>query len=609
MAHGYTTDGSWFVDPQGRHTLLRGVNLGGSTKVPSSPDGSTHLGVDFEGWRDVSFLARPAPLDEIDEHLDRIAHWGFDVLRLLVTWEAIEHAGPGEYDEAYLDHVAEVTRRAGERGLLVFIDPHQDCWSRWTGGDGAPYWTFALAGLRPEAFVAAGQAVLDDFDWPANNQRVPAATMWSLFFAGDLLCPDLTGAQAELQDRYLGALGQVAARVAHLPNLLGYDTLNEPCPGYLGKDEAALRRGSRFMAREHSDIPPWSPLEHLAAAAGVTIERDGMVLNPDGVTVWTDGCPWQAAGVWDLDRDGQPIVTDPSWFAERDGRRLRPWADGMRPFVERARDHLRGIDPGCFVFIEGDPMEGDLFWDDPDPLVVNARHWYDVLTLATRTFDPERYSSLSGRTVAGVDAIGAELSEQVGSFAEHSRTRMSDRPLLFGEFGIPYEMNHGEAYATGDYTAQGIALEANYRALDDHFVHGTQWNYTADNSHAHGDAWNREDLSIFSPDDLDRNEGVHPLDAGGRALAGFCRPRVRHAAGRPTTMRFDPAAGSFTLTIESDPAVAIHAPTELYVPEIHFPADATTATVSHGTTERTAQRLTWHHPDTTGPITLILTRR
>ncbi len=606
MAHGYTTSGPWFIDPLGRHTLLRGVNFGGSTKMPFVPDGRTHLGVDLAGWRDVSFVGRPAPLDEVDEHLDRIVHWGFNTLRLLVTWEAIEHAGPGIHDDAYLDYVAEVTRRAGDRGLLVFIDPHEDCWSRFTGGDGAPYWTFELAGLVPERFVAAGQAELDAFDWPANNQRVPAATMWTLFFAGDLLCPELAGVQGELQDRYLEAIAAVAERIAGLPNVLGYDTLNEPSGGYIGKGTSLLR-GSRFMAREQFAIAPWSPLEHLAAAAGNPVSRDGATLNPDGVSVWRDGCPWQRAGVWDIDADGTPVLADPTYFKERDGRVLSAWADGMVPFIHRFRDRLRAVHPGCFVFIEGSPLEQHLSWDDPDPLVVNARHWYDVLTLATRTFDPDAYHSLSGRTVQGVEAIGAELSDQLGAFAAHSRQEMSDRPLLLGEFGIPYEMNDGAAYESGDYGAQAVALEANYRALDDHFIHGTQWNYTADNTHAHGDGWNREDLSIFSADDRGRNEGPHPLDAGGRAVAGFCRPHVVHAAGRPTAMRFDPATRTFTLTVDADPAV--DGPTEIYLPAIHYgPAlrVAVAATAGSVAIDAAGQRARWDHRGASGAVSVEL---
>lgn len=41
----------------------------------------------------VSYIGRPFPLDEMDEHLTRIKDWGFRVIRLVVTWEALEHAG------------------------------------------------------------------------------------------------------------------------------------------------------------------------------------------------------------------------------------------------------------------------------------------------------------------------------------------------------------------------------------------------------------------------------------------------------------------------------------------------------------------------------------
>ena len=122
-----------FVDQYNRTLLLRGVNLGGSSKIPSSPR------VDltdprFYNERTVSFVGRPFPLEQADEHLSRLSAWGLTFLRFVVTWEALEHAGPGKYDTAYIEYLRAVLQKAGEYGFHAVIDPHQDVWSRFTGG-------------------------------------------------------------------------------------------------------------------------------------------------------------------------------------------------------------------------------------------------------------------------------------------------------------------------------------------------------------------------------------------------------------------------------------------------------------------------------------------
>ena len=149
--------------------------------------------------RTVSFVGRPFPLADANEHFARLHQWGFQFIRLLITWEAIEHAGPGHYDQEYLDYIYQLIKKAGDHGIRVFLDPHQDAWSRFTGGDGAPYWTLEAAGLDPPHFTETGAALLhseegDPFPkmiWPTNYFKLASATMFTLFFGGNDLAPGI----------------------------------------------------------------------------------------------------------------------------------------------------------------------------------------------------------------------------------------------------------------------------------------------------------------------------------------------------------------------------------------------------------------------------------
>ncbi len=237
--------GNRLVDEHGRTLILRGVNLGGSSKVPFKPNGATWNAEGFFDHREVSFVGRPFPIEEADEHLSRLREWGFTFLRYLVTWEAIEHRGPSIYDEAYLDYLYNVIKKTNDYGMNVFIDPHQDAWSRFSGGDGAPGWTFEAIGMDIRTFKETGAAIVhathgDPFPrmiWPTNYGKLANLTMWTLFFGGNDFAPKthVNGVpiQDYLQKHYIDAIKQVALKLNDLPNVIGFDTLNEPSAGMI----------------------------------------------------------------------------------------------------------------------------------------------------------------------------------------------------------------------------------------------------------------------------------------------------------------------------------------------------------------------------------------
>jgi hypothetical protein len=110
------------VDEHGRSVLLRGCSLA-TSKLPNGQP--SHQLEDFYDHRRVSFLDRPLPLKDFDLHLTRLKTCGFNCLRLVVPWEAIEHGGPGLYDLDYMDYLKVLLDRMAFHGMLAIIDVHR----------------------------------------------------------------------------------------------------------------------------------------------------------------------------------------------------------------------------------------------------------------------------------------------------------------------------------------------------------------------------------------------------------------------------------------------------------------------------------------------------
>lgn len=652
MTTALRTVGDRFVDASGRSVLLRGINLGGDCKLPY-PDGATCRPTDFADHRGVSFVGRPFPLAEAATHLGRLRRWGFNCLRLLTSWEAIAHAGPGQFDAAYLDYFAELCARAGEHGLYVVVDFHQDVFSRMTGGDGAPGWALEALGLDVTRLGAADAALVmqQRFDprdprpvqperyppmgWTHNYQYPANGILWTLFFGGDRLLPehriDGSDVASWLQGQLVASQVALAQRLVKLPHVIGFDLLNEPSRGWIGfgMHDRPSAGGGGQPARPGL---AWSPLEALAASHGQAIDvpdyqvrwlRLGCVpvghvrANPQRISIWRrdDDDPFLRAGAFELAVDGSAHTDRPDFFQRAAGRTIDFERDCWRPFVERSGAALRALRPDWLLFVEREVHDGLVEPGYRVPLpagAVNASHWYDALTLLLKRFAPVSFDVVRNRPVLGSAAIGRMYRAQLERL--RCAGQQAGVPSFVGEFGLPFDLDDGRAYrrwaggdrGEGPWRAQVRALDLMYGALDGLGLSSALWNYTASNRNdpRHGDGWNQEDLSIFS---VDQQTDPADPDSGGRALSGLVRPYARSVQGRLTSLRFDRALGRFELEYLADPA--IDAATEIFVPALQYPTGCAIDAADHDIAFDASAQLASLRARRAGPSRVVIRRR
>ncbi|KNC98302.1 uncharacterized protein SPPG_06696 [Spizellomyces punctatus DAOM BR117] len=636
-----------FRDEYGRTLHLRGVNVSGNSKLPTNPPGSTHLKEGFFEHKHVSFVGRPFPLEEADEHFGRLRAWGLTFVRLLVPWEALEHEGPGIYDEEYIDYLIKVLERASRYGLKCFIDPHQDTWSRFSGGSGAPGWTFEVAGLDLTKFMETGAAYVHQSArptdsghtaWPTNYQKLASATMFTLFFGGAIFAPNATyqgeHMQEFLQRHFCACYRHLAQRLQHLSIVTGFEVINEPHFGYIGLK--SLHQFDPLKDLHFGDAP--SALQSMALGSGIPQEVDvwvkswpwptrknhKRVINPGKTSVWLPGreCIWRQHGVWDI-VDGQPRALVPDYFTKRrDGTPVDFGRDCYLPLIKRYTTEILSVNPDLLVYFEPIPNEDppELSPEDDSPQLVYSPHWYDLKALFNKSFNGLITHDVQGlsrgtknvlnATYFGVTGANKNYKGQIRNIVRTGRKLVGDKPVLFGECGIPMDMNEKKAFETGDYTHHTNFLDAMINAMEASLVNFTLWNYNPHNDNIWGDHWNGEDFSIYSPkpsrsgsragsrpssrlalnsseDLLDVNGDAVSVDGsekadppptpstpitpfditdvyfsegdhnhhhhvGGRALDAVIRPYAAKIAGEPITMRFNLKTLEFKLVFTTD---------------------------------------------------------
>lgn len=439
----HTLDGN-FVDNAGRTLLLRGVNLSGSSKAPVNQPSQVLDGF----WEEAktgsqSFIGRPLKLDDADEHLARLRGWGFNMLRFPVTWEALEHEGPGKYDYEFMDYTIEILRKCKAHGFKVYMNPHQDIWSRFSGGSGAPFWTLAACGLNPGAFSATQAAIIHceypipasrnpsempAMIWSTNYGRLISQTMFALFFGGSTFAPkciiDGVNIQEYLQTHFANAFAKLAERVAAAGDLLdevviGWDSMNEPAEGLIEWGDLNAYPQQQGSTLKKGTVPSPAQSFRLGMGQVQTLDnfsfgsmgpkRDGTVtIDPNGIKAWADPstepgnvhplwgwrrdpgwtlgkCIWALHNVWDVESG---YVLQPDYFAHVPGTE-EPVHFLHAFFLPQYTLYLKAIrahHPQAIAFVQP-PV-----FAQPPPIpeellqgrACYSTHYYDGLTLVTR---------------------------------------------------------------------------------------------------------------------------------------------------------------------------------------------------------------------------------
>lgn len=185
------------TDAQGRALILHGLNVTGSAKD------------------DPLRMPWITPADAA-----RVGHdWGFNMVRFLIFWDAIEPQ-EGQYDDAYLDRVAERVAWFANVGIYVILDMHQDVYGHVAsdgttlGFDGAPGWAARTDGL-PHHLVDP---------WGLTYVQPGVKRAFDNFWND-------AGPNKDILEHYVAMWAHVADRFKNVPGILGYDLMNEPFAG------------------------------------------------------------------------------------------------------------------------------------------------------------------------------------------------------------------------------------------------------------------------------------------------------------------------------------------------------------------------------------------
>jgi hypothetical protein len=467
--NGIFKRGSWFSDDNGRYLLFRGVNFGSRSKLPP------YLPIAPLESKSISQVDLKKEIENVKKELDLMKHLGFNIVRLLISWKALEprpNPDPNALlpeGRVYLSKVKEIVDELYARQIHVILDFHQDIAHEAYGGDGFPDWALAVDEKHPRR----ENANLKDKRWQIKyvTDKSVKQTLRS-FWRNDLTNIEFGINNLPVRTQLENTIGLTAQYFQELnngnghPAIIGIEPFNEPHPVGMPKEQFEEKMLMEYYTNVNTQLARHDP--------------DLLIFIEPRVD-WT-----MPSG------DASKNLPGPSPFSARNSFNMGMMKNLMvegRIDSATIRTHL----PQNMQSISRFGGNGVLSF-----------HYYDMMAVAS-SFMKIPESMYTYRRQWPI--VFRQLVQ--------SATERGLIPFL-SEFG---------AFQEGEQVREYLNLM--YEQVEANLLNATYWNYDLYHSREGKDNWNLEDYSLLGP------------DRSGRNLDVVARPYPMRSSAEPILLYFD----------------------------------------------------------------------
>ena len=467
---GIWKSGSWFRDEEKRYVLFRGVNFGSRSKMPP------YLPIAPLDVHDISKLDLKKEIESVKTGLDLLKNLGFNIVRLLISWKAIEPRPNPNLEELlpegrkYLEYMKEIIDELHARNLYVILDFHQDIANEVYGGDGFPDWAIVIDEEHEKPKPPTKPDKKWQFKYMINKSL--KETLKS-FWENDLTNLDEGLKNYPVRTHLEKTIGQTVKFFKSLndglghPAILAVEPFNEPHPSTIPKKEFEAKYLMDYYRNVNSEI------EKFDKALFIFIEPRVDWIMP-------------------ADSGGMPVSYGASPLDVKSSFKM--------DFIKNVMVDKKLVTKKLETYLPSDLNSISRFGNNG----VLSFHYYDTLAVASSFVKiPESLYTYK----IEFPVIFNQLSQAA-----------TERGLIpfITEFGAFQEAEQIREY-----------LDLQYNQIEAFLLNATIWNYDLYNTEDGKDNWNYENYSLLGPDRKPRN-----VDA-------VARPYPMRSSAEPILIFFD----------------------------------------------------------------------